>query len=704
MASDYLHALVHRPAFVALILLVILALTCLAAILFLFLWIAIARAPATTSKTSLGRSAAVVVLGDIGRSPRICFHAQSLAEDGWRVAMVGYQGTPPPPALRRSSVKLHYIVQPFAWLVDRLPRGGIAFMALAAPLKVVGQTASLFWTLSTQVRPPPELIIAQTPPALPTLAVVRLVALLLGSRVVIDWHNLGFSILAMRFKPTSPVVRLASVLERISGRSAFTHLCVTESLQKFLQRTWKVSGPVKVLYDRPPSHYRRATTSESHRLLSGLLPSLQPSIQDWCDAPSFALGNGSLQDRPALVVSSTSWTADEDFSMLLRAASMYEMRARELNDRSDVCTQPSPNLLESPLVGQYQTPVASPASGTTRSNRDRTRRASIAETLPKASRLPKMLLIVTGKGELRDQYLREIEVLEQQERWQWVRIRTAWLSTEEYPVLLGSADVGVSLHSSSSGMDLPMKVVDMLGCGLPVCALGFPCIGELVKSGENGLVFYSDKELAEQLESLLADHPDPSWLAARTSTASSLFPEDIARTPTGSTRASPHLGFATDMSRTPTGSSIVRPSSPLPLFTLLQSPTNESFADGDVLPSGSATAKQRNWSANWKRVVRPIILAADLEEDSRPQRALTDVKRTPPSRSHSGGSTTTQRQHVSPTNVRQRRLFDDSAEDDQAIGTLRHRSGIGRLQASAAISSSQKDSASIPGIEISAPL
>lgn len=124
-----------------------------------------------------------------------------------------------------------------------------------------------------------------------------------------------------------------------------------------------------------------------------------------------------------------------------------------------------------------------------------------------AQSLPRLLLIVTGKGEFRAKYEAEIARMEQAEQWEYVRIRTAWLENSEYPVLLGSADLGVSLHTSSSGLDLPMKIVDMLGCQLPVLALDFPCLGELIHHGKNGLTFKDEFSLCDGLESLLAGYP-----------------------------------------------------------------------------------------------------------------------------------------------------------------------------------------------------
>jgi beta-1,4-mannosyltransferase len=42
-----------------------------------------------------GRTIQIVVLGDIGRSPRMQYHALSIAKHGGRVFLIGYQGMNP---------------------------------------------------------------------------------------------------------------------------------------------------------------------------------------------------------------------------------------------------------------------------------------------------------------------------------------------------------------------------------------------------------------------------------------------------------------------------------------------------------------------------------------------------------------------------------------------------------------------------------
>ncbi len=84
--------------------------------------------------------------------------------------------------------------------------------------------------------------------------------------------------------------------------------------------------------------------------------------------------------------------------------------------------------------------------------------------------LPDIFCMLTGKGPLKEYYMKIFE----EKCYKNIRVNFLWLEPSDYPILLGASDLGICFHKSSSNLDLPMKVVDMFGTRLPVCAYEFP--------------------------------------------------------------------------------------------------------------------------------------------------------------------------------------------------------------------------------------
>jgi len=50
-----------------------------------------------------------------------------------------------------------------------------------------------------------------------------------------------------------------------------------------------------------------------------------------------------------------------------------------------------------------------------------------------------------------------------------------------------------------------MKIVDLFGCGVPVCAVRFDAVDEVVKDDVNGIIFDTSDDLYQALIQLLSN-------------------------------------------------------------------------------------------------------------------------------------------------------------------------------------------------------
>ena len=382
------------------------------------------------------------------------YHALSIARHQVQVDLIGYlESAIHPDILANPAVIKVYPLDPTP---EYLKTKDNRLFILYGPLKVLFQIWTLWIVLGYRTRPARWLLV-QNPPSIPTLFIAQITCFLRHTRLVIDWHNFGYSILALRLGNTHPLVQISRLYERIFARAAYAHFCVTNAMSRILKRDYSISTEIRSLHDRPASTFTVLSNEQRQHFLDDLPALLYPDdVQKRreCIATTELVKNGGAR----LLISSTSWTPDEDFSILLDALIKY----------SDLAITTHPEL-------------------------------------------PEILAVVTGKGPQRGDFQSRISQLKAEGKLEMVTIETAFLSIDDYARLLGSADLGVSLHTSSSGVDLPMKVVDMFGAGLPVAGWGdFEAWRELVHEGINGKSFSDAAGLQAVLMQLFG--PDKALL------------------------------------------------------------------------------------------------------------------------------------------------------------------------------------------------
>jgi hypothetical protein len=232
---------------------------------------------------------------------------------------------------------------------------------------------------------------------------------------------------------------------------------------------WGVADAV-VLHDRPAARFV-PTAPETRR-------ALLERLHD-------ALRLPALRRPPALLVSPSSWTEDEDFDVLIEAAERCD--AAMANDAA----------------------------------------------------VPDLLIVATGDGPLRERYAQAMAA----RALRRVHLRTIWLPADDYVLLVGAADLGLCFHRSTSGVDLPMKVADLLGAGVPVCALDYgPCLREVLRDGENGILFSGGADLAAHLLALFRGWPDEARMLVELAGTSPARRASAGRTPGGGARPCSYPG------------------------------------------------------------------------------------------------------------------------------------------------------------------
>ena len=399
---------------------------------------------AKSKKTKSFGKIGIFVMGDIGRSPRMMNHAIEFAQNiETAVEVIGQRETELPLFFACENIRIRTITSKYLKVIKSLP----AFIYLFVRLMI--ETALLFYHFFIQIKPRYDYIVVQNPPGIPVLMVLFFYRFIFRTKIWVDVHNFGFTLYQTKNKILLSALKFIEINSiRFTADRVFV---VSQNMSEHLTKEWKVIKPI-VLYDKPNYRtFKKMSLKEKHVFFTQFSRFSTNSTESIIAKINQKGEMTEQETRPLLFVVSSSWSHDDYFELLIETVKKYSAKVE--NKRS-------------------------------------------------------LLFIMTGAGPLRTQYSRVFSGLNLPK----IAFEMHWFKMSDYPKIIGSVDFGISLHNSTSGFDLPIKALDYMACEVPCLAFDYSkTIGELVKHGKNGMLFKNAEELVRIFELLDLKGKSLNW-------------------------------------------------------------------------------------------------------------------------------------------------------------------------------------------------
>ncbi len=207
------------------------------------------------------QTAAILVLGDLNRSPRMLNHSKAISEvmnNVDEVSLIGYKGSDLRSDIANDNkIKVYYIPDDYCKFFKTLPR---IFFILSAFIKIIVQVFYLFYTLLTIPRF--NFLILQNPPGIPAIYICSIVCFIRRATFVLDWHNYGYTILECNGR-NKLICFIAKLYEHLYGHSSHINFCVSDAMKKNLKKMFNIDA-ITLPDQAMKNVFKRLNLEEAH--------------------------------------------------------------------------------------------------------------------------------------------------------------------------------------------------------------------------------------------------------------------------------------------------------------------------------------------------------------------------------------------------------------------------------------------------------